>query len=270
MNRLRILLCLLGVAACVPGCKLTFIDRGQRAPLFKSDIVDSELHDILTERLGSLHTLKCHGVDMTVKSPKESFSADLALFIDPPSRARAIATKGILGTMADIVAEGNLVRVYSPFEKKLYMIHVRAADFRSLRTMPWSLVWGMDIEGQSPAVSPDTALRKAEDHLILDVPLPLGVGNTERIVFDRKTLLPRSRTIRREGQPPAARIEYNRWRLIDSVWWPLHTRLRMARLDTEITLVFRAKKMKLNGPVAPEVFTLDMPKDTEVVHESVR
>ena len=256
------------------GCSLwgpRFIDRGQDPPVCDVEQLKEkgELLPLLQERLSAVHTLKCHGVDATFSSPRERFGFDLAVFLLPPDRARAIISKGIIGAVADILAVGREVRYYLPTENELHVLHLRAEDVWELKSLPWSVVFGIRPSDQPVVFDPTAPIVETKDALILQRPLEVGHGNSERLTFDRKTLLLRSRVIVQAGRAPLARVEFNHWRQMDGVWWPLRADLRLPRSDIDIRLWFSRSpdKTRPNADLSPEVFELDVPDDAKVIEQ---
>jgi len=248
-----------------------FVDCGQEAPSYDVEDLQAKnrLKEVLQSRLNALHSLRAYGVDMTYESPEESHNVDLALYLRPPDRARAIISKGIIGVLAEVLIEGDRVTFYLPRENRAKVVHLRPDDFDRMRIVASPAIWGLYPEGNGPVLGRDVKPLLTEDGVILTLPFRWARGGRERLTFDRETLLLRSRVILPPEGAPLARAEYSRWRRYGEIWWPCRTHLRLPRKDIVCDLTFsrRPERTRPNAHVPDEVFTLDLPEDVTIEHE---
>lgn len=264
---LTLTLAIIVLTGCPPK---PFIRRGETAPQFPADATEQILLSAVQQRLCSVHSLKVSGVDVVYRSPKEKLACDAVILLRAPDTARVIGAKLAVGTVFDLLAQGGVVRNYVPHDKTIYIYGIEAGANGSVATVPWGLIMGLRASPPGGFPLRDVSLRRDGSDVLIDgTSLDGALG--ERLRFDGKTLLLKTRELARPGRSAAIKADYAEWALIDGIWWPLRVVIHLplkpvpGQKATEATVEItqRKSKVKLNSPLTDAMFVQDIPPGTK-------
>jgi outer membrane lipoprotein-sorting protein len=239
----------IAVSIGLAGCASWREAQGPVAPMSSDD--PAVLAQWLRDHVGTGPSIKAL-VSIGLRSPKGNLSFDGLLFSERPSALRLQGMSPLGSRLFDLVARGEMVTLYIDSEQRAVQGTINElGDELKLPGLPQLL----ELMATMTIVPPDASQQvEMEEPGVLTFSIGAGEGRqvTRRIRLDRHGL-PREEEWYDEQGGQSARVQYDRFEVVDGRWQPKQIK---AELAGDVTVTVVVKELHENPVWRPEDFQI--------------
>ena len=231
-------------------------------PEVQGEVSPERIKRIINERVKSIRSVEA---ELTIISKKEPYAGryKALLFFKRPSKLRLKIFQTFGPTLSDLLMKGTLIEAYIPNKNTVFKTDLgRDAEKAKRGLTPLDLMKGILQVGIEE--SEEISLSKAPQGDIVLNHFQDGklVKKTE---IDARSLLIKRETLLEAGGQPYLITNYAEYKNTNGNWWPFRIELQQPAQGQFMSFEFQSVKM--NRPIEPDVFKLDVPPGAMTVHQ---
>jgi len=231
-------------------------------PEVQGEVSPERIKRIINERIKSIRSVEAQ---LTIVSKKDPYAGryKALLFFKRPSQLRLKIFQTFGPTLSDLLMKGTLIEAYIPNKNTVFKTDLaRDAEKTKRGLTPLDLMKGIFQVGIEE--SEEISLSKTSQGDIVMNHLQEGnlVKKTE--IDARSLFIKRETLLEAEGQAYLI-TSYAEYKNTNGNWWPFRIELHQPAQGQFMSFEFQS--VRINGPIEPDFFKLDVPPGVMTVHQ---